>query len=164
MHKGFSARPTTDFAKESIFNFLNNYFDFDNTIVLDLFSGTGSISYEFASRGCPRVDLVESDVKSLNFIRKNIAELNITVINPYLGDAFQFVKKCKQTYDLIFADPPYQHPDIDTLPGLVLENNLLKPKGWFVLEHSDKHVYTEHPSFRTQRHYGSVNFSIFAVE
>ncbi|MFO7659117.1 MAG: RsmD family RNA methyltransferase [Bacteroidales bacterium] len=161
VHKGFSARPTTDFAKESLFNFLNNYFDFSNTFVLDLFSGTGSISYEFASRGCPLVDLVESNVKSLNFIRKTIAEYNITEINPFPGDAFQYIKKCRNTYDLVFADPPYQHPHIDMLPDLVMENSLLKPKGWFVLEHSDKHDFAAHAFFRMHRHYGSVNFSIF---
>ncbi len=162
VYKHFSARPTTDFAKESLFDFLNNYFDFNDTTVLDLFAGTGSMSYEFASRGCPQVDLVESDFRSLAFIKKVIAELKISEINPYHADAFQYVKKTINRYDLIFADPPYTHKDMELLPDLIFENKLLKPKGWFILEHSSKHNFSNHVFFREHRDYGSVNFSIFA--
>ena len=162
VHKNFSARPTTDFAKENLFNFLNNYFDFNITTVLDLFGGTGSMSYEFASRGCPSVDILEKDFKSFDFINKVLTELKIAEVNPIHTDAFQYLRKCRKQYDLIFADPPYQHKEIDILPDLIFENNLLKPKGWFILEHSDKHKFSTHPAFREHREYGSVNFSIFA--
>ena len=160
--KHFSARPTTDFAKENLFNFLNNYFDFSDTTVLDLFGGTGSMSYEFVSRGCPQVDLIENDFKSFNFINKVLAELKISEVSPIHTDAFQYLKKTRKQYDLIFADPPYQHQGIDTLPDLVFQNKLLKSKGWFILEHSDKHNFSAHSAFREHREYGSVNFSIFA--
>jgi 16S rRNA (guanine966-N2)-methyltransferase len=159
--KKFPARPTTDFARENLFNFLNNYFDFSETSVLDLFAGTGCISYEFASRGCPFIELVEIDNRSFDFIKKIIQELQITAITPHLADAFKYIRHCRNQYDLIFADPPYNSEGIAELPGLIMKNDLLKPKGWFILEHSGKFNFSDHLNFREKRTYGSVNFSVF---
>lgn len=161
VHKNFSARPTTDFAKENLFNFLGNYFDFTKTSVLDLFAGTGSMSYEFASRGCPVIELVEIDFKSFNLIKKIIQELQITTITPYLTDAYKYIIHCRNQYDLIFADPPYRSERIAELPELIMKHDLTKPKGWFVLEHSGKYDFSGQPDFREKRTYGSVNFSVF---
>jgi 16S rRNA (guanine966-N2)-methyltransferase len=160
VRRNFPSRPTTDFAKENLFNILNNYFDFEAISVLDLFAGTGSISYEFASRGA-RVDLVEKDYRSFAFIRSTIAGLKIETIKPYKADVFKVLPKLKQTYDIIFADPPYQLPNIAEIPGLVFEFKLLNPNGWFILEHTNRLKFNSHPNFKEVREYGSVNFSIF---
>ena len=160
MRKNFPSRPTTDFAKENLFNILNNYFDFEEMTVLDLFAGTGSISYEFASRGA-QVDLVEIDSRSIRFIRETLDTLKMESVQVFRADAFKAITKLDKTYDLIFADPPYQLPAINTLPDMVLSTPLLKPKGWFILEHSDKYSFTGHNRFREIRKYGSVHFSIF---
>ena len=160
MRKNFPSRPTTDFAKENLFNILNNYFDFEEMTVLDLFAGTGSISYEFASRGA-QVDLVEIDSRSIRFIRETLDTLKMESVQVFRADAFKAITKLDKTYDLIFADPPYQLPAINTLPDLIFNSSLLKPKGWFILEHSDKYSFTGHNRFREIRKYGSVHFSIF---
>jgi len=162
VHKSFTARPTTDFARENLFNFLGNYFDFTKTSVLDLFGGTGSMSYEFASRGCPVVEIVEIDFKSLSFIKKIIQELQITAMIPHRSDAFRFILHCRSQYDLIFADPPYTSERIAELPELIMKHDLLKPKGWFILEHSGKYDFSDQSGFREKRTYGSVNFSVFS--
>ena len=129
--------------------------------VLDLFAGTGSISYEFASRGCMEIDLIETNYKTFMFISKVINSLNFNVINPIKYDVFGYIKYCRKTYDIIFADPPYELKHIDTLPSLIFENNLLKDKGWFILEHSKKHDFVTNPNYFDSRTYGSVNFSFF---
>ncbi|MBN2212769.1 MAG: RsmD family RNA methyltransferase [Bacteroidales bacterium] len=161
VHKNFSARPTTDFARENLFNFLNNYFDFKETIVLDLFSGTGSMSYEFASRGCPLTELVEINPRSCSFIKKTIHELQITTIIPHLADAYKYIIHCRNQYDLVFADPPYTDEKTGELPFLVMKHELLRTKGWFVLEHSGRYDFSGDMNFREKRKYGSVNFSVF---
>ena len=163
VHKKFSARPTTDFARENLFNFLSNYFNFEETTVLDLFSGTGGMSYEFASRGCPATELVEINPVSYAFIKKILQELRITTIIPHLADAFKFIIHCRNQYDLIFADPPYTNERITELPGLIFRHDLLKPKGWFVLEHSRRYDFSGEANFREKRTYGSVNFSVFCL-
>jgi 16S rRNA (guanine966-N2)-methyltransferase len=160
VRKNFPSRPTTDFAKENLFNVLNNYFDFEGLKVLDLFSGTGSIAYEFASRGAT-VDLIERDYRSYEFIRDTIESLKMFNIKPYKADVFKVIHKLKDKYDLVFADPPYQMADISEIPGLVFKYGILKPGGWFIIEHSDKVKFNEQPNFREVREYGSVNFSIF---
>jgi 16S rRNA (guanine966-N2)-methyltransferase len=157
----FPSRPTTDFAKENLFNILNNYFDFEGLSVLDLFSGTGSISYEFASRGA-HVDLVELDFRSYRFICATIAELQMETIKPYRADVFKAVRRIKKPYDIVFADPPFQLKNIPEIPDLIFTYKLLKDGGWFVLEHSDQVRFNLHPNFKEVREYGSVNFSIFA--
>ncbi len=159
--KSFKARPTTDFAKENLFNVLNNYFDFEELSVLDLFSGTGSISYEFASRGSRSVYSVEVNSRYHAFIHKTAAELGFTQIRAVRADVFRFLKHTPHEYDLIFADPPFDLKELDQLPSLVFSRNLLKPGGWFVLEHGKDHDFTSHSQYRELRKYGSVHFSIF---
>lgn len=161
--KHFNARPTTDFAKENLFNIINNYFEFEEINVLDLFGGTGSISYEFASRGCPEIDLIENNYRTYIFIKEVIIKLELGAINPVKSDVFRYIKHCSKTYDLIFADPPYNLAQLESLPDLIFEYKLLKDRGWFILEHSKKQDFSSHTSFFEKRVYGSVNFSIFKV-
>lgn len=167
--RSFKARPTTDFAKENIFNVLVQYVDFDGAAALDLFSGTGSISLELLSRGCSQVVSVELDRDHHRFIQECIKKLMSSFsllpppssIIPIRGDVFRFLKSCKQQYDLIFADPPYALKELTTLPDIIFEKQLLKEDGIFVLEHGKDHDFSQHPHFREHRQYGSVNFSIF---
>ena len=157
----FKARPTTDFAKENIFNVLTQYIDFEDVTALDLFSGTGSISLELASRGCARVISVEADRDHHRFIQQCLEKLGSTEVTAIRGDVFRFVKSCKQQFDFIFADPPYALKELKTIPSLIFEKNLLKEDGVFVFEHGKDDSFTDHPNFVEHRSYGSVNFSIF---
>lgn len=159
--KGFTARPTTDFAKENLFNVINNWYDFDDLEILDLFAGTGGISYEFASRGCKKVTTVEQSHRHYTYINQMITLLGIKEIDLIRGDAFKFMIKTKQKYDLIFADPPYDLKGIETIPDLIFNNELLLEKGSFILEHSKDYRFSSHPRFSELRTYGSVNFSVF---
>ena len=159
--RSFKARPTTDFAKENIFNVLTQYIDFDGAIALDLFSGTGSISLELASRGCARVISVEADRDHHRFILQCLQKLQNPPVTAIRGDVFRFIKSCKQQFDFIFADPPYALEELPTIPSLVFEKNLLKEDGVFVFEHGKNDSFTDHPNFVEHRSYGSVNFSIF---
>ena len=159
--RSFKARPTTDFAKENIFNVLTQYIDFDGTTALDLFSGTGSISLELASRGCARVISVEADRDHHRFILQCLQKLQNPPVTAIRGDVFRFIKSCKQQFDFIFADPPYALEELKTIPSLVFEKNLLKEDGVFVFEHGKNDSFTDHPNFVEHRSYGSVNFSIF---
>jgi 16S rRNA (guanine966-N2)-methyltransferase len=160
VRKNFPSRPTTDFAKENLFNVLNNYFDFEGLKVLDMFAGTGSISYEFASRGAS-VTLIENDYRSYDFIRKTIADLEMKNITPYKSDVFRVAHRLKEKFELIFADPPYTLKNIDEIPDLIFDNQLLTEEGWFILEHSEKNDFRSHKCFKELRTYGSVQFSIF---
>ena len=157
-----TARPTTDFAKESLFNVLNNHIDFEDITVLDLFAGTGSIGLECISRGARNVIAVEMATTQLNFIRKICGELHIDNLMTVRGDVFKYIASCGLHFDFVFADPPYQLPELSLVPDKVFEHDLLKPDGIFVLEHSDKQQFAEHPHFFEHRRYGSVNFSLFA--
>jgi len=159
--KNFKARPTTDFAKENLFNILNNNFDFTELNVLDLFSGTGSISYEFASRECKSIISVESNFKHQLFIKKTIDELGLENIKSIKSDAFRYVNSCVQKFDIVFADPPYDLKTMDTIPNFIFEQDIIKPEGWLILEHGDKTSFSRHPKFKEIRKYGGVNFSIF---
>ena len=159
--KVFKARPTTDFAKESLFNIINNHFDFQGLKVLDLFSGTGSISYEFASRGAGEVDSVEKDFKNYDFIRKNVKTLGLNVINVFRTDVFVFLKHGGKKYSIIFADPPYELKGIEGIPALIREKKIVESFGWFILEHSEHYNFSKEVDFIEQRVYGSVNFTIF---
>lgn len=162
--ESFSARPTTDFAKENIFNVLNNIVDFEEIKVLDLFSGTGSISYEFASRGCRSVTSVEMNFKHQRFIAQTIRDLGIADrVRSLKGDAFRFVANTKEKYDLIFADPPFDLETAAQLPDLINEHGLLNPGGMFILEHSGAGKYNAHPLFQQTRNYGKVNFTFFGA-
>jgi 16S rRNA (guanine(966)-N(2))-methyltransferase RsmD len=165
----FKARPTTDFAKENIFNVLVQYVDFEGARALDLFSGTGSISLELLSRGCSQVVSVELDRDHHRFIQECVKKLGATNIIPIRGDVFRFLKTCKQQYDFIFADPPYALKELPQIPDLIFGNSpltshhspLLKPDGIFVFEHGKDYDFSQHPHFVEHRSYGSVNFSLF---
>ena len=157
----FKARPTTDFAKENIFNVLIQYVDFDGASALDLFSGTGSISLELVSRGCSQVVSVELDRDHHRFIADCLKKLGTQACLPLRGDVFRFLKSCRQQFDLVFADPPYALAELPTLPDLIFERQLLKAEGIFVLEHGKDHDFAAHPHFVEHRAYGSVNFSLF---
>lgn len=157
----FKARPTTDFAKENIFNVLNGYIDFDGSAALDLFAGTGSISLEMLSRGCAPVVSVEADRDHAAFITQCMKKIGTKDNVLIRGDVFRFLKKCHEQFYFIFADPPYALENLATLPGLVLGNDLLKPDGIFVLEHGKDYDFSNEPRFLEHRSYGSVNFSLF---
>ena len=154
-------RPTTDIAKEGLFNILQNNLDFDELKVLDLFGGTGCISYEMASRGAPDITIVEKDDKMYNFIKKTSAELEFENFNVVKSDVFRFIESSSQQYGFIFAGPPYALATIDELPRKVFEHNLLKPEGWFVLEHTPRNNYKKFAHYKTERNYGTTIFSIF---
>lgn len=158
----FGARPTTDFAKENLFNVLMNIFDFDETDALDLFSGTGSIAFELISRGCSRVTAIEKSNAHATFISKVAKELKTDALNLICGDAFRFLNTAKpESYDFIFADPPYALAELTKVPELILERNLLRPEGIFVMEHPKENDFSSLPYFSQKRVYGSVNFSVF---
>ena len=159
--RSFKARPTTDFAKENIFNVLTQYVDFDGAEALDLFSGTGSISLELVSRGCQTVVSVEMDRDHHRFIQECLKKLNTKACIPIRGDVFRFVKSCRQQYDFIFADPPYALKELPQIPDLILQKGILKEDGIFVFEHGKDHDFFEHPNFIEHRQYGSVNFTLF---
>jgi 16S rRNA (guanine(966)-N(2))-methyltransferase RsmD len=157
----FMARPTTDFARESLFNILSNRVDFESLSVLDLFSGTGSISFEFASRGAAVVHLVEKDTRHISFIKRIADEMKFENIKPIHIDVRAYLKACKFKYDIVFADPPYDLAWLDTLPDLVTSSGIMKEDGFFILEHPKNLNFTSHKLFFEHRNYGSVNFSFF---
>ncbi len=159
--KNFNARPTTDFAREGLFNILENNFIFGDLKVLDLFSGTGSISYEFASRGCRQVHLYELNRKHFRYILKTIKDLKLEQVQAFNKDVFRSIPKIETQFDLIFADPPYDMKDIETIPDMIFSHNLLHSKGWFVFEHSGALNFSNHKHFTQHRNYGSVHFSFF---
>ncbi|MGI6073390.1 MAG: 16S rRNA (guanine(966)-N(2))-methyltransferase RsmD [Fermentimonas sp.] len=155
------ARPTTDFAKEGLFNVLNNMVDWSNTDALDLFSGTGSISFELLSRGCSTVVSVEKNHKNWQFINKTKQLLSAEDIYTINADSFKYIDKCKSTFNLIFADPPYLMEEVDSLPSIILSKEILRPGGIFILEHSSKHDFQNQPNFKLMKKYGKVHFSFF---
>ena len=159
--RSFKARPTTDFAKENLFNVLRGYIDFEGATALDLFAGTGSITLELVSRGCSRVVSVEKDPFHYRVIEEFLYRLGDESALPVRGDVFKFLSSTHEKFDLIFADPPYTLPNIPDIPDLVLERDLLLPDGVFVLEHGKRDDFQSHPRFVEHRAYGSVNFSIF---
>lgn len=161
--KSIKARPTTDIAKEGLFNILSNSFDFDDISILDLFAGTGSISFEFASRGCKNIHLVELNHLHFTFIRKVINELQLEQITPIRHDAYKFLKNCKIQFDIIFADPPYEFKGVETIPDLVFQNMLLKDNGLLIIEHSKRTDMSELRNYKETRNYGNVHFSFFKV-
>jgi len=158
-----TARPTTDFAKEGLFNLLNNRMDFEGIDVLDLFAGTGGISIEFVSRDCKSVISIEQNDRHCAFIRKVCGELKIDNLSLLKTDVFKFINSCHTQFDMIFADPPYELNRIEEIPDLIFGHNLLKADGLFVLEHSAKTKFTNHPNFADHRNYGNVNFSFFEI-
>ena len=157
-------RPTTDVAKEGLFNVLQHKIDIEGMKTLDLFGGTGSISYELASRGAGDLTLVEKDSTMYEFIRKTIRELRIENITPVKMDVFKFMDQCDEKFDFIFAGPPYALTNIDELPQRIFEKDLLNKDGWFVLEHTPRNDYKTFPCYKTERNYGTTIFSIFVNE
>ncbi|MBQ2540035.1 MAG: RsmD family RNA methyltransferase [Paludibacteraceae bacterium] len=157
--KNITARPTTDFAKESLFNLLQNRMDFQGIDMLDLFAGTGGIGLEFVSRGAREVTAVEVAHTQQNFIIQTCRQLGIRNLTVIRGDVFKFLHACHTCYDFIYADPPYALERLEELPDLVLPR--LKPDGWFVLEHGKDNNFSLHPRHVETRRYGSVHFSFF---
>lgn len=158
-----TARPTTDFARENIFNVLDNYVDYDDLTALDLFAGTGAVSFEFLSRGCRQVTSVEKAATQQRFIARVVSELGAEGHQLVRGDALRFIASATTPYDIIFADPPYDMEGFGDIPAKVLASPLVKPGTVFVMEHSRKYDFSHLPGFVEHRAYGSVNFSIFVV-
>jgi len=154
-------RPTTDIAKEGLFNVLNNNWNFDNVRFLDLFGGTGAHSYEFASRGCDDITIVERFPKCVKFIEQQIAQWKLNGVKVLQMDVFQFIGNCHEQYDIIFAGPPYALETLDTLPDLIFEKKMIEGQGWFILEHNPNHNFDAHPNFARKKNYGETIFSIF---
>ena len=162
--KNITARPTTDFAKEALFNILNNKVDIEDLIVLDLFAGIGSISLEFASRGCEDITVVEKERNHINFINKMIEEMNLfDSVHTIQLDVFKYLKTCCQQFNLIFADPPYSMEAGFEIPQLIFENKLLLPGGILVYEHQKNVLPKDHPNFVETRNYGNLSFSFYEM-
>ena len=158
---GYQARPTTDFAKEGLFNALAGMIDFEQTSFLDLFSGTGSISFEMASRGCSDIVAVEMNPANAGFIKKTAAALKIEGMQVVHHNVFDFLGICTKSFDLVFADPPYALDGLDTLPQKVLNAGFLADDGWFVLEHGGDYNFAGREGFVKEKKYGNVHFSFF---
>jgi 16S rRNA (guanine966-N2)-methyltransferase len=154
-------RPTTDIAKEGLFNVLQNNLDFEQLKSLDLFGGTGCISYELASRGVPALTIVEKDNHMHGFIAQTITQLGFAQIKLLKMDVFKYIESCTEQFSFIFAGPPYALGTIDLLPQYIIEKKLLLPGGWFVLEHTPRNNYQSFPGYKTERNYGTTIFSIF---
>lgn len=154
-------RPTTDIAKEGLFNVLQHKLDFSSLKTLDLFGGTGSISYELSSRGVDDLTIVEKDNTMVEFIKKTAATLHIGNLKVIKMDVFKFISNCDEKFDFIFAGPPYALKNIDDLPVLIFEKMLLKPGGWFVLEHTPRNDYKSFPFYVSERNYGTTVFTTF---
>ena len=155
-------RPTTDMARESLFNILNNYVDYEDCTVLDLFAGTGAVSLEFVSRGAREVTSVDINAQCTDFIKQCAMHLNVRNLHVVRADVFDLLKRANRRFDIVFADPPYALDGLATLPDRVFERQLLTDDGIFVLEHPREHSFEEHPHFWQHRAYGKVNFTFFA--
>jgi 16S rRNA (guanine(966)-N(2))-methyltransferase RsmD len=156
-----SARPTTDFAKEGLFDVLNNRIDFEDIEVLDLFAGTGSIGFEFVSRGCRQVVSIENNPKQCLFIKKISEKFEIDNLILLKTDVFKYITHTASRFDLIFADPPYMLENLKEIPDMIFSQQLLKTEGIFILEHSSKYNFSQHPHFMETRKYGKVHFTFF---
>ena len=154
-------RPTTDIAKEGLFNIIQNNLSIETLKTLDLFGGTGCISYELASRGAVDMTIIEKDPKMYEFIKNTADQLRFTQIKVIKSDVFNYMKTCKDSFDFIFAGPPYALTTIDELPLLVFKQGLLNKGGWFVLEHTPRNDYKKYLHYKTERNYGTTIFSIF---
>ncbi len=154
-------RPTTDIAKEGLFNILENNIVIEGIKALDLFGGTGSISYELASRGAGDITIIEKDFAMYEFIKKNIKDLGLNQCRVIKSEVFKFLQHCTDQFDFIFAGPPYALQNIDDIPTLVVSKKLLREKGWFILEHTPRNNYKQYPMYVTERNYGTTVFSIF---
>lgn len=154
-------RPTTDIAKEGLFNILQNNLEIESLKTLDLFGGTGCISYELASRGVEDLTIVEKDNKMYDFIKTTSSSLGFNQVKVVKSDVFKFIESNSEKYDFIFAGPPYALTTIDDLPKIIFQKGLLNPGGWFVLEHTPRNDYKKAAHYKTERNYGTTIFSIF---
>lgn len=154
-------RPTTDVAKEGLFNIIENNISIQGIKTLDIFGGTGSISYELASRGAYDLTIIEKDAKMYEFIKSKIADFKIENCKVIKSDVFRYLENCNEKFDLIFAGPPYALKNINDLPGIIREKKLLSDGGWFILEHTPANNYENELQFKTMRKYGTTVFSIF---
>ena len=159
--KGYKARPTTDFAKEGLFNILDNEYEFEGLKVLDLFGGTGAVSYEFASRGASRVWCVEMSRENASFIKLEAQRLGLSNVTMVRDNVFDFLNVCRESFDIVFADPPYALEGLETLPDRVFAAGIVYPERYFILEHGADHSFAGHPYFVKERVYGRVHFSFF---
>lgn len=162
--KNITARPTTDFARENIFNVIENIEDIEGKRVLDLFAGTGAVSWEFVSRGAASVTSVEMAPVQSAFIRQVKEKLGDETLRAVRGDVFKFIASGSSPFDIVFADPPYDHPRFAEIPSLILNSKIVKEGTLVIIEHSGKHDFSSLPGFCEQRVYGSVNFSIFRIQ
>lgn len=160
--KNLKARPTTDRAREGLMNILINRFDFEVIRVLDLFAGTGAISFELASLGCSQLTAVDSGFQHVEAIRKNANDLRLPGIQALRTDALRYIISRPEPFDLIFADPPYDLDWLDDIPGRIRDAGILKPGATLILEHGPGHSFSEHPGFQEMRRYGKVHFSFFS--
>lgn len=159
--RNITARPTTDFARENLFNVLENMMDLEGSKALDLFAGTGAVSWEFVSRGCTAVTAVEQAPVQAGFIRSVKEKLGDSALCLVRGDVFRFVERCNDKYDIIFADPPYDHPRFGEVPGLILGSGMIGENTVVIVEHGKDHDFSSMPGFIRHLVYGSVNFSLF---
>jgi len=160
----YSARPTTDFAREALFNILDNEYEFDDLKVLDLFAGTGAVSFEFASRGAGRVYSVEMSRENASFIKLEAQRLGLDAVTMVRDNVFDFLPLCREKFDIIFADPPYALEGLETIPDKVLSRDILHPGCYFILEHGSEHSFRQHPLFLKERVYGRVHFTFFCKQ
>ena len=158
---GYKARPTTDFAKEGLFNILDNEYEFQDLKVLDLFGGTGSIAFEFASRGASRVYCVEMARENASFIKTEADRLGLSNVTMVRDNVFDFLPICREKFDIIFADPPYALEGLEGLPDLIFSLDILHQGNYFILEHGGEHNFSSHPRFVKERSYGRVHFTFF---
>lgn len=161
--KNITARPTTDFARENIFNIIENLIDLEDKHALDLFAGTGAVSWELVSRGCSEVVCVEKAPVQVDFIKKVKDKLSDTTLKLIKGDVFKFIERCDRNFDLVFADPPYDHPLFSEIPELILNSKLVGNGSLVIIEHNKSHDFSGFKEFKRHLCYGSVNFSIFQV-
>lgn len=156
-----NTRPTTDIAKEGLFNILQHALEINGLKTLDLFGGTGSISYELASRGATDLTVVEKDNRMYEFIKETAIQLQLENFNVIKSDVFRYINQCQEQFDFIFAGPPYALENIDDLPQLIFEKKMVTKNGWFVLEHTPRNEYKKYPFFNSEKNYGTTIFSVF---
>lgn len=155
-------RPTTDMARESLFNILNNYVDYEECAVMDLFAGTGAVSFEFVSRGAREVTAIDINAQCIDFIKRSAERMNVGNLHAVRADVFDLLKRANRRFDIVFADPPYALEILPTLPDMIFDRGVLTDDGIFVLEHPREFSFEEHPHFWQHRAYGKVNFTFFA--
>ena len=158
---GYKARPTTDFAREALFNILDNEYEFEDLKVLDLFGGTGAVSFEFGSRGVGRVWCVEMARENASFIKREAQRLGLDNVTMVRDNVFDFLTVCHEKFDIVFADPPYALEGLETIPDKIFAADILHPDCYFILEHGGEHSFREHPHFFKEKEYGRVHFTFF---